>query len=67
MFITRRDPFTGVTNTREIDVTWEQWDSWLHGESIHVAMPNLTFSECEFILTGVTNPLWGEPGYGDGE
>ena len=60
MFITRREPFTGLINTREIDVTWEQWDSWLHGEPIQNAMPNLTASEREFILTGITDELWDE-------
>lgn len=60
MFITRREPFTGVINTREIDVTWEQWNSWLHGELIQNAMPNLTASEREFILTGITDELWDE-------
>ena len=40
MQITRTNPFTGKTNTREIDVTYDQLDRWQSGELIQVAMPH---------------------------
>ena len=58
MIITRRCPFTGVQNKKEIDVTEEQIRIWHEGTVIQKAMPNLTASEREFIMTGITDEVW---------
>ena len=58
MQITRTNPFTGKTNTREIDVTYNQLDRWQGGELIQVAMPHLSADDREFIKTGIDN--WDE-------
>ena len=58
MLITRRCPFTGVQNKKEIDVTEEQIRIWHEGTLIQDAMPELTASEREFIMTGITDEVW---------
>ena len=55
MQITRINPFTGKTNTREIDVTYDQLDRWQGGELIQVAMPHLSSDDREFIQSGIDN------------
>lgn len=64
MQITRRDPFTGKVNTREIPVTQEQIDKWQAGELIQRAMPNLSADDREFIMTGITPESWADT-FGD--
>jgi|TARA_B100001964_G_C13839295_1_gene425060 hypothetical protein len=56
--LTRTDPFTGKVNTMSLDVTYEQIDSWVDGELIQNAFPNLTADEREFIQTGITSDSW---------
>ena len=58
MNITRKSPFSGRTNTRQINVTLEQIEAWEMGELIQNAMPNLTPDEREFIKTGITPVEW---------
>ena len=54
MLITRTSPFSGNTNSMEIEVTQEQLSSWESGVLIQNAMPNLSADEREFIMTGIT-------------
>ena len=58
MEITRKSIFTGETRTMDLDITQEQYDAWLGGELIQVAMPHLTPDEREFIITGATPEEW---------
>jgi hypothetical protein len=58
MLITRTSPFSGATNSLEINVTQEQLDIWKAGTLIQNAMPNLTADEREFIKTGITAAEW---------
>lgn len=51
---------TGQDVTQEIDVTQEQIDRWESGELIQRVMPNLTPSEREFIMNGITDEEWDE-------
>ena len=46
--------FTGKTNEMEIAVTDEQIAKWKGGMLIQNAMPNLTPTEREFMMTGMT-------------
>ena len=61
MLITRVSPVSGKTNSKEIDVTQEQLDSYLvHGEFIQKAMPHLSPADREFILSGITEEEWDD-------
>ena len=52
--ITRTSPFSGKTNTIEVDVTQAQLDAYKGGAFIQNAFPHLTADEREFIMTGIT-------------
>ena len=58
MLIIRTSPFSGNTNSMEIEVTQEQLSSWENGTLIQNAMPNLSADEREFIMTGITPEEW---------
>jgi len=58
MTVTKTSPFSGKTNTLDIDVTEEQIAAWQGGELIQRAMPNLTPDEREFLMTGITAEEW---------
>lgn len=58
MLIKRRCPVTGVDKEMEIDVTVAQLAEWQAGKLIQNAMPTLTPSEREFIMTGITDDVW---------
>lgn len=60
MKITRTSSLTGVTRTKDIDVTMEQILSWEMGELIQNAMPNLSADDREFIKTGITGEEWDQ-------
>jgi len=53
MYIHKKDPVTGINRTVVIDITQEQIDSWIDGELIQFAMPNLTPDEREFVKLGI--------------
>lgn len=42
----------------DIPVTQEQLDNWEQGMLIQNAMPNLTDSQREFIMTGIIDEEW---------
>lgn len=52
MRVSRYNPFTGKTNSMELDVTPEQLSDWQNGTLIQDAMPQLTPEEREFLITG---------------
>lgn len=58
MKITRKSPFTGIENTREIPVTEDQLRAYFSGMLIQNAMPNLSAEDREFIMTGITPEEW---------
>lgn len=60
MKITRRSPFSGNLNTREINCSEKEYDSWLAGELIQIAMPNVSSEDREFVLSGITPEEWEE-------
>lgn len=64
MIITRTSPLNGKTESVEIDVTEEQIKSWKDGALIQDAMPHLSQSDREFIMTGITDEQWHAT-YGD--
>ena len=60
MKITRTSMTSGNLNTMDIDVTFAQYQSWIDGENIQVAMPHISADEREFIKTGMTPTEWNE-------
>lgn len=60
MTITRKSSLTGITRTKEINVTEEQILSWQQGALIQNAMPQLSADDREFIKTGITGEEWDQ-------
>ena len=60
MIITRTSPMTGRINKMDINVTEDQIKQWRSGALIQNVMPELTPSEREFIMTGITENEWKE-------
>ena len=66
MTITRKSPLTGITRTKEIDVTIDQILAWEMGELIQNAMPHLSADDREFIKTGIDGEEFDQL-FGDSE
>lgn len=61
MKFTRECPFTGKIKTREIDITEEQLYNWAYKKMlIQEAMPNVSPSDREFIMTGIDEEEWNK-------
>lgn len=60
MTITRKSPLTGITRTKEIDVTIDQILAWEMGELLQNAMPHLSADDREFVKTGITGEEWDQ-------
>ena len=60
MKITRTSSLTGITRTKEINVTEEQILAWQQGEVIQNAMPQLSADDREFVKTGITGEEWDQ-------
>ena len=60
MMVTRKSMMSGEVRTLNLDVTNQQLQRWRAGELIQNVMPQLTPSEREFIITGVTDEEWQE-------
>ncbi len=60
MKITKTSMLTGITRTFELDVTEEQLQKWYDGSLIQDAMPQLSDSQREFLISGSTQEEWDE-------
>lgn len=58
MTFTKRSPITGNINSRDIDITEDQFQAWQDGEMIQVAMSNVSADDREFIISGMTPEDW---------
>ena len=59
MKITRTSLATGVTRTRDLNITKLQLEVWKsRGVPIQNAFPNLSPDEREFLKTGITSEEW---------
>ena len=57
--ITRTSMLSGIDRTKTFDITYDQYYAWYtEGELIQNAMPNLSGSDREFIMTGMTDDEW---------
>lgn len=60
MLVTRTSKWSGVTRSMELDVTEQEFINWRNGELVQNAFPNLTASEREFLISGMTDEEWDE-------
>lgn len=60
MKITRTSMYSDITRTRDLDITQEQIDAYNEGVLIQNAMPDLSDTDREFFLTGITTDEWIE-------
>jgi len=60
MKITRTSMYSDITRTRDLDITQEQIDAWQGGALIQNAFPDLSDTDREFFLTGITADEWIE-------
>ena len=58
MQIVRTSRISGNTNVMDIDITTDQFLSWIDGSLIQDVMPNISADEREFIMTGITPDEW---------
>jgi hypothetical protein len=56
--ITRTSMFSGKTRTIVMPITQQQLSEWENGTKIQDAMPHLSPSQREYIMTGVTKEEW---------
>ena len=57
MLITRTSVF-GVTRTKDLPITQEQYNAWISGVYAQDAFPQLHSSDREFIISGNTDEDW---------
>jgi hypothetical protein len=60
MQITRTSLWSGMTRTLALDITPEQVALWQGGMVIQQAMPQLSASDREFLLSGLIQSEWEE-------
>jgi hypothetical protein len=60
MKVTRTSVLSGITRTRELDVTPEQLKAWEDGALIQNVMRHLNHNDREFIMTGATSDEWNK-------
>lgn len=60
MKVTRTSQATGITREMELNITDEQIMKYEKGALIQDAFPNLTPSEREFLMTGITEDEWND-------
>lgn len=58
MKITRKSIVSGITRTRDLQITEDQLTAYMKGALIQDAMPNLTNDEREFFITGIVQDEW---------
>lgn len=58
MRIVRLSPYTGKLNVRYINITEEQLEAYRAGALAQNAFPNISASDREFIMTGLTDSDW---------
>jgi hypothetical protein len=58
MLLTRTSIVSGITRTKEIDVTQEELQRHENGELPQKIWPHLTDSDREFIISGMIDEEW---------
>ena len=58
---TIKSSISGIEHTREIDITFRQYQLWANGSvPIQRMFPHLSDDDREFLLTGITPEEWDE-------
>lgn len=60
MKITKYCFMTGKDHTKDLNITEEQIANWHKGMLIQHAMPHLTDSEREFLMSGLSDEGWNQ-------
>ena len=60
MKITRTSMYSGITRTRDLPIVQAQLDAYNEGVLVQNAFPDLSDSDREFIITGITADEWIE-------
>ena len=61
MKITKKSPFTGKVQTRDLPITRERIVEWQNNNTmIQEAFPDLDASQREFLMSGITAEEWIE-------
>ena len=60
MIVTKKNIFTGIERSLDLDVTQEQLNRWENGELIQNVLPHLSIDEREFLMTGIIGEEWNE-------
>lgn len=60
MKITRKSAYSGITRTKELDITSDQALRINEGELIQAVLPHLSSDDREFLLTGIIKSEWDE-------
>ena len=60
MKVTRTSAYSGITRTRNLDITEGQIEAHRNGGLIQNVMPDLSDNDREFYLTGITTEEWTE-------
>jgi len=60
MLIEKQSLFSGKTHIMDLPVTQEQIARWEEGAFIQDVMPELSDSEREFLISGMTDEEWTE-------
>ena len=58
MIVIRTSILSGITRTKEFDITEEQYNAWRDGALIQNVMPHLSDDEREFLISGATIEEW---------
>jgi hypothetical protein len=58
MLVTKYNPLKKRCVTKDIDVTDEHLQAWQNGMLIQEAMPHLSTSDREFLMTGLEDDDW---------
>lgn len=58
MLITKTSIISGITRTREIDITEDQLRRLGGAELIQNVVPHLSADDREFLMTGITDGEW---------
>lgn len=58
MIVIRTSILSGITRTKEFDITDEQYNAWKCGALIQNVMPHLSDDEREFLISGATAEEW---------
>lgn len=58
MIFIRTSILSGITRTKELDVTEEQYNAWVSGALIQNVMPHLSDDDREFLISGATAEEW---------